>query len=312
MGFFYFNMYKESTNMDTVNKVTKKRQFRTSLTVKPQLIMVISVAGILLLLGVIIWLLQAKGLYNILLNSGGIVFYFLLIPFALFAASFLFALFRNHAEVKGSYLDLKVELGGPVAFFFVLIFGGTVFQKNFEFPTPAKEPLLISFVDSNRQPVTAYNGEVSILLRNSDNEVKAETHGNDWIKISSQSADAGDTIQVKPIFKGYESKFIPCIIPSSRKLTVMVNLLRIPRRIYGAFLDLDGNPVQNSKLVILEWGNDRDTVKDGRYELKVDYARLTQQLNIFVDGTWIYYGKDQSLPADTARPNNIDLRLYAR
>jgi len=251
--------------------------------------------AIIALLGLIIGMgLLLFYVYRVpeLIESGvqGQVFYFLLIPWALACAAFLFGAMRSYARFAHRQMANAVELGGPVVIFCLVIGGG------FKLVPPPHETFDLTVrahSADDRNPIIN-SGQIIIDLDNDRRSNPISPNGEaDFKGIPAKFR--GAFVGVLPQVDGYKQKLQRLKL---RGAVLDVTLQRAPRPVTRLTGEIIPPPKYWASLrITLDGQPEEGTVNElGRFDFQVSGKDGdTIRLKIY-DDTNLVYDEFQTLP----------------
>jgi hypothetical protein len=190
------------------------------------------------------------------------IHFFLVIPWGLAAAAFLFGAMRSYALFKGKRVGSVLELGGPVVLFVLVAAGGLYYMSLL------KEPFTLTVrahAADGREPIIA-RGDVTVDLGALRQTRAFDTNGEARFPEVPQ-ATMGDSITVIPRVRGYEA--------SARRVLVAddVLLLALDRDTTTTMIRgrVDSRSRQTQPMRVMVLGDTATTTVDahGQFALRV-------------------------------------------
>lgn len=193
----------------------------------------------------------------------GNLYYIVLLPLGLAAAAFLFGVFRSYARYTGKALNGKLELGGPIVGFALVVIGG------FYLPKPTPEAFSVTVM------VHGENGSHDLVLRNSG--VVWITLGTDLRQEKIGDKGQADFKNVPASFRGQEvpvsveangfELLKPKALYALGSGSVDVTVRRKAALLTGSVRDTAGRPVTTATVRVREVQVDADLA--GRFKLTI-------------------------------------------
>lgn len=209
------------------------------------------------------------------------VFYILLFPWGLASAALLFGAMRSYARITNRRLGSFVELGGPVAFFCIVVAGGFVLLPRSESFDLTVRP----YSEDGREPIIT-SGSITIDLGNDRRTEPIGANGEADFKGISPQLRRG-SVKILPRVDGYEEVW------QEHKLESNVLDLPLVREHPQALLtgSITPPPKRGENIKILVEGQKEETIPDelGRFELKVNgKAGDRVRLKVYADEKLVY------------------------
>ena len=251
---------------------------------------IISGIGFILSFAFFLLLFFIPGLNQVFIRLQGLVFYIILIPFALLCAGFLFGALRSYAKASGKNIHGTLKLGGPVVVFVIVLWGGlqyhTVIATNDYFICT------IQFYSDDEEKQLLTGG--SARINTSGIPPVPLKFENGYLTVQLPNEVIEKKLEIIPDVQGYSSKPLFYSIPEDKVLRVYLKPKKYRSIVYGHVYDGD-NKLLNEEHII-EWGGVRDTLDMGYYKLEIPYAVETEEnLKIIRNGE-ILYSINQAIP----------------
>ena len=254
---------------------------------------IISALGFLLSVAFILGIILMPGFGRIFLNVGGILYYVILIPFALVSSGFLFGALRSYAKASGKNINGTLELGGPVVVFVLVLWGGIYYQK--EIKTADSFFCQIYFFSDKPESELLKEGTVNILLEGSTLGTQVIKDGN--IIVSLPESSRNKAIRFLPAISGYSASAIQDSVPvAGNTIEVRVQPLKYATSVSGYISDRSNKLVRDG--YIIDWGGIRDTTSGGRYELELPFPDKSSQLLKILYNNEVIYSINQVIPSN--------------
>jgi uncharacterized membrane protein YiaA len=181
------------------------------------------------------------------LGLAGDLYYIVLLPLGLSAAAFLFGVFQSYARYTGKQAGGKLELGGPVVGFALVVIGGFFLPKP---PQDLSVTVLVHGEAGTFDLVLRNFGVVWIKL---DDDLRHEVIGDkgqaDFKNIPTRFR--GQAVQVSVVADGFEMLNPKQTFPLGSG-AVDVTIRRKAVHLSGTVQDTEGNPVNHATIQVGE------------------------------------------------------------
>lgn len=160
------------------------------------------------------------------------VYYIVLCIVGIAAAFFLFGVMRSAATLTGTHFGWKVNLGGPVVVWVLVVGGGYLFSQQ-----PDEFDLTVRLIGNDRPNEMFKDATITIYL--DDSSADEEFSDNGEVKFKLASRRFGDDLKIKI----YSPSFIPkeplqsMIIPESK--LIEIEMIRIEPSVISV-IDVNG------------------------------------------------------------------------
>jgi hypothetical protein len=253
----------------------------------------ISAIGFLLSVGFLLSILLLPGFGRLFLNVGGILYYVILIPFALISSGFLFGALRSYARATGKNINGTIELGGPVVVFVLVMWGGIYFQEQIK--TADTFFCQIYFFADGPDGELLRDGSVNIILEGSTLGTQMIKDG--YIIVNLPESSRNKAVRFLPAIPGFSEKAVTGSVPEgTNSIEVRITPMTYSTKVRGYISDRSSRLVQDG--YVIDWGGIRDTVSSGLYELELPFpGQSSQLLKIFYDNE-VIYSVNQVIPSN--------------
>ena len=221
----------------------------------------------------LVWLMLWKVERLAAFGLTGKFFYLILIPLALSTATVLFGILRSFASYSGRQLGGRLELGGPVVVFILLILLGFWLTPN-----PGNFPLTI-YLHGKSGPHELALRNVGYVMLDLGGERRREPVGDKGQALFSEipASFSGQTVMVTLDADGYE------LINPKQKLrldgpSLYLPIQKKPGSIVGHLQDEQGRPLAEVSITVA--GLSTTTDRQGRCEFTIPGERLLKEFTL--------------------------------